>query len=130
MRILIFLLASVYFLTAWPVSIKTEYDSSMSVYPQIKMEARLFGEDGILLTWETKFEEDVLGFEIQRKTDGGMYETRAFVPAFADFEGHTYEYIDQLQAGELPIYRIKVVYQSQSEKELISPEFIPRHIRH
>ncbi len=130
MRIVIFLLASVYFLTAWPVSIKTEYDSSMSVYPQIKMEARLFGEDGILLTWETKFEADILGFEIQRKLDGGGFETRAFVPAFADLEGHTYEYIDQLQAGELPIYRIKVVYQSQSEKELISPEFIPRHIRH
>ncbi len=128
MRVAIFLLASVYFLTAWPVSIKTEYDSAMSVYPQIQMEARRFGDDGILLTWRTEFEQNVLGFEIQRRAQNGVFETRAFVPAFADFEGHKYEYIDQLTEDAIPVYRIKVIYQSQNEKDLISPEFVPQHL--
>jgi len=126
MKKLIFLLASAYFLAAQPVSIKTEYDSSVSVYPQIEMQAQRYGEDAILLKWATKVEDQILGFDIQRKTRDGEYQSLGFVPAFADLQGHEYEYVDAVKASEQPVYRLRVIFQSPGAEALVSPEFVPR----
>jgi len=120
MRILIFLLASVYFLTAWPVSIKTEYDPKVHIYPQIDLTASAYPNEGIMLNWNTKSEENLIGFEIQRKIETEHFQSVGFVPAFGDQNGHHYTFIDQVNGSTEVIYRMKIVLE---QSEILSQEF-------
>ena len=73
---------------------------------------------GVRLTWETAIEQNNKGFEVQRKTEGGSFETIAFVPSKASNGASntllSYEYIDdQIVKGDVAYRLIQVDLDGQ-----------------
>ncbi len=66
----------------------------------------------VLLSWETAFEQDNAGFEIERKIDEGAFSKVGFVPSKAtggSGSGFSYQYEDNSNISGRVLYRIRQV---------------------
>ncbi|MBN1997291.1 T9SS type A sorting domain-containing protein, partial [candidate division KSB1 bacterium] len=65
---------------------------------------------GVKLTWATATESQNFGFELQRKSDGNIWEKIAFVKGRGTCSSRTdYEYVDSQPAPASYIYRLKQI---------------------
>ncbi|RMD93088.1 MAG: hypothetical protein D6814_16085 [Calditrichaeota bacterium] len=129
MKVFITLLTSIYFLAAWPITIKTEYDRSVNIYPNIEMTARPFTRGNVIVEWTTQKENGILGFKVQRKLDNGQFLVVGFVPAYGDNQGHKYQYVDTVGQLEGLAYRLELVQSGSEHHELLSQVYTP-HFAH
>lgn len=94
---------------AAPNSIKTAYisnDQNRTI--DLSLDLASFGENAVMLTWQTDESQELDGYQIERMDDG-VYRTIGYLPSAKDSKNHNYSYVDTPDKLGHMVYRIRKI---------------------
>jgi len=121
---ILWLIAALILIIVLPISIKTEYNLNFKTTPEINLEIAAYGNNGVLVKWETENENDIAGYKIQRLQRSAEYITVGYVPAMGTNSAYSYTFVDQPQGRGIVRYRLQVVEKTADSRQIYSRETV------